>query len=221
MTIFLLDIEGTTTPIDFVYKTLFPCAREKLIGLTISEENKKSLREEHQKDLEHHLNPADLYIPYLLWLMDQDRKSTTLKEIQGKIWEQSYKDEIIKGALFEEIPRFFKACRESKIKIAIFSSGSVLAQKLLFQFSEAGNLSEFITDYFDTTTGLKRESKSYISIAHKLGEKPSEIHFISDIEEELFAAREAGMQTTLSVRPGNKPQPNWDGNKTSNFLELL
>lgn len=221
MTTFLLDIEGTTTPIDFVYKVLFPCAFARIPDIEFNQELRENLTAEYEQDIKEGNHPDPLFSPYLHWLMKIDRKSTALKEVQGRIWEESYKKGEIKGALFPDVKEFFEKIRGSGHSLAIFSSGSILAQKLLFTFSEEGDLSPFISAFFDTTTGPKREKESYIKIAHSLGTQPNQVHFISDIQEELFAASEAGMAATLSVRPGNKPQTSWNGAHTSHFPSLL
>ncbi len=217
----LLDIEGVTTPVDFVYQTLFPFARrhvkEFLDARSANEAVKADiarLREEHAAEasgqppawrddsLEAQLASA---VAYVHWLMDRDRKSTGLKSLQGKIWEAGYRSGELRGEVYEDVPRAFARWKEQRRIIAIFSSGSVLAQQLLFAHSTAGDLTGFIQAYFDTTTGAKREAESYRRIASALQTPPSEILFLSDVVAELDAARIAGMQTALCVRAEPAP----------------
>jgi enolase-phosphatase E1 len=221
----LLDIEGTTTPIDFVYQTLFPYARKRLpdyLANNYSSDDVGSmieqLRQENSQDLTNNLNPpvmasespeAELtsVTAYLYWLMDRDRKSTPLKALQGKIWQQGYQTGELLSEVFADVPPAFIKWSSQRKTLAIYSSGSVLAQKLLFAHTAAGDLTKFISAYFDTNIGAKRERESYRHIADALQHAPQEIIFFSDVVAELDAAQAAGMQTTLCVRPGNAPQP--------------
>jgi len=219
----LLDIEGTTTPVDFVYQTLFPFARrhvkEFLAAYSMYEAVQADiarLREEHAAEssdqpllpawrddsLEAQLESA---VAYVHWLMDRDRKSTGLKSLQGKIWEAGYRSGELRGEVYEDVPQAFARWKEQRKIIAIFSSGSVLAQQLLFAHSTAGDLTGFIQAYFDTTTGAKREAESYRRIAEALQSQPSEVLFLSDVVAELDAARLAGMRTALCVRAEPSP----------------
>lgn len=216
----LLDIEGTTTPVDFVYKTLFPFAAERVDGYLrrhVAEPETVSLledlRQAHaaewtdhpaigswlRRTREEEIASATKYVRHL---MAQDRKVTPLKTLQGKIWEEGYGSGDLLGEVYEDVPRAFTRWHADGKRIAIFSSGSVLAQKLLFGHSNAGDLTKFIEAYFDTTTGPKREAKSYSAIAETLGVRNENIAFVSDVEAELDAAKEAGMQTALMIRPG-------------------
>jgi len=139
---------------------------------------------------------------YLMWLMDRDRKSTSLKSLQGKIWKAGFENGELKGTLFEDVPEAFKRW-SMYARVAIYSSGSVEAQKLFFRYSTAGDLTPFISGYFDTRTGLKMESASYTAIASAMEVRPEDVLFFSDAVLELDAAREAGCETRLLVRPGN------------------
>ena len=132
--------------------------------------------------------------------MDRDRKSTGLKSLQGRIWEDGYRSGDLKGEVYPDVLPALERWRRQGIDIAIFSSGSVQAQRSLFRNSVAGDLTRFIRAYFDTTTGPKREPESYTRIAAALEHSPSDVFFISDIEAELDAARAAGMRTALCVR---------------------
>jgi enolase-phosphatase E1 len=217
----LLDIEGTTTPVDFVFKVLFPYARaharEYLASRLESEELKAELAaffRENSEDVLGGLDPPSLADPpepdslvtYVHWLMDRDRKSTPLKSLQGKIWEEGYRRGELRGLVFEDVPRALERWRAEGKQICIFSSGSVLAQKLLFSHTEAGDLTDHIDGYFDTNMGAKVEPASYTRIAAALARDPGEILFVSDVAPELDAARSGGLQTRLCVRPGNAPQ---------------
>jgi enolase-phosphatase E1 len=209
----LLDIEGTTTPIAFVHEVLFSYARtharDFLRDNQDSEEVRADvalLREEQASDKSNNLEPPESIAEYIDWLIDRDRKSTGLKSLQGKIWRQGYQAGSLKSQVFADVAPAFERWRAAGLKISIFSSGSVLAQQLLFAHTDAGDLTKFIDGYFDTNVGKKSEAESYRKIAVAMDLKPSEILFISDVVAELEAAKEAGMKTLLSIRPGNSPQ---------------
>lgn len=222
----LLDIEGTTTPVDFVYQTLFPFARRHLreflsrnSGVAPVQSDITLLREEHARDVSSSEVPPpwsgesiESAVEYALWLMDRDRKSTALKSIQGKIWQQGYESGELQGVVYEDVPVAFGRWQDEGRKIAIYSSGSVLAQKLIFAHTNAGDLTPFISAYFDTTTGGKKESASYREIARVIGCDASGIIFYSDSLVEVNAAREAGMLTALVVRHGHAHET--DGQRT-------
>jgi enolase-phosphatase E1 len=136
--------------------------------------------------------------------MDRDRKSTGLKSLQGKLWAEGYRTGDLQGVVFPDVPPALSRWREQGKEIAIFSSGSVQAQRDLFAHSTAGDLTGFIQAYFDTTTGPKTVAESYARIAAALGRSPSDILFLSDVAAELDAAQAAGLQTALCVRtPGS------------------
>lgn len=209
----LLDIEGTTTPISFVHEVLFPYARLHLSTYLHQHSDSPEvvadlarLREEHSADLTAGQQPPPLVEPYLYWLIDRDRKSPALKSLQGKIWQQGYNDGSLRAPIFEDVRPAMEQWHDTGISVNIFSSGSVLAQKLLFANSEAGDLTKFISSYFDTKVGKKTEAESYRQIAATLSVAANEIHFISDVTTELDAAHNAGMKTSLCVRPGNVAQ---------------
>jgi len=155
-------------------------------------------------------DPADLETPrfrldamfYLTWLMDRDRKSTALKSLQGKIWKTGFESGELIGTLFEDVPAALKRWA-AQARVAIYSSGSVEAQQLLFRYSNYGDLTPMISGWFDTRTGPKRESASYTAIAGAMGVAPGEAIFFSDVVAELNAAREAGLATRLVIREGN------------------
>jgi enolase-phosphatase E1 len=132
--------------------------------------------------------------------MDRDRKSTGLKSLQGKIWEEGYRAGDLRGEVYPDVPPALERWRRQGTDIAIFSSGSVQAQRSLFGHTTAGDLTRFIRSYFDTTTGPKTAPESYLQIAAALDRPPSEVLFLSDVGAELDAASAAGMETALCVR---------------------
>ena len=228
----LLDIEGTTTPIDFVYLALYPYARQQVsnyLTLHLSEDHVQKdlagLRAEHAADTAHGLNPPplnDSAVSYIYWLMDRDRKSTPLKSLQGKIWEEGYSTGELKSEIFADVPRALERWNRQGRRVCIYSSGSVLAQKLLFAHTSAGDLTGLIDSYFDTRIGAKKEAESYRRIAGELNLRAPEIVFISDVIAELEAAQHAGMQTVLSVRPGNPHQdPSGQIARVTTFDDIL
>lgn len=221
----LLDIEGTTTPVEFVYRVLFPYARQQVRNFLLRHQNSPGvrhdielLRKERGLDLAHGLEPPDwrddpaeafldFAVAYFHWLMDRDRKSTGLKSLQGKIWEQGYLAGKLRSEVYADVPPALSRWHEQKKEVCIFSSGSVLAQKLLFAHTTAGDLTEFIGNNFDTTTGSKTNPESYRRISAALGLHPQDILFVSDTQTELDAAKPAGIKTLLCVRPGRERPP--------------
>jgi len=204
----LLDIEGTTTPISFVYDVLFPYARSH-IRENLGPQDVAALRASYEMDLRNGFAPpawSDVPVAYVEWLMDEDRKSTALKELQGKIWLSGYKQGALHGEVFADVRPALERWHRSGIDVRIYSSGSKLAQQLLFSTTTAGDLTGLLNGYFDTTTGPKVESQSYVVIGLAFGCEAEEVLFISDVVRELDAARGAGMQTALCIRPGNKRQ---------------
>lgn len=208
----LLDIEGTTTPISFVHETLFPYSKARIGGFVL--DNFSELKFEIEQLTKEHCNDpqykSDLrpdspnsVSDYLKFLIDQDRKSTPLKSIQGMIWKSGYESGEIVSPVFDDVPPALKRWKEAGKRIAIYSSGSVLAQKLLFGHTERGDLTPFISDHFDTGIGDKKTASSYWNIAKELEIDATEILFVSDSIPELDAARYGGYQTALSFRPGN------------------
>ena len=209
----LLDIEGTTTPIAFVHEVLFSYARdhaEEFLANNADAEDIARLREEQAVDVSNGEHPPEQMAAYVEWLIARDRKSTGLKSLQGKIWRQGYLDGTLKSQVYADVAPAFARWRARDLSINIFSSGSVLAQQLLFAHTDAGDLTRFIDQYFDTNVGKKGEAGRYRRIADALGLPAHEVLFISDVVAELNAANEAGMQTLLSIRPGNPPQENAD-----------
>ncbi|XP_068683865.1 enolase-phosphatase E1-like isoform X1 [Montipora capricornis] len=139
----------------------------------------------------------------VIWQMNSDRKTTALKQLQGHIWKEGYDNGEIKGEIYDDVITALKHWTSNNIKIYIYSSGSVDAQKLLFGNSKFGDLLQYINGHFDTTVGAKTESKSYKTISEAIATKPSRILFVTDVTKEARAASEAGFTTAISVRPGN------------------
>lgn len=234
----LLDIEGTTTPIAFVYDVLFPFARTAVRQFLAEHANSpdvrsaiQSLRAEWADDVSRGNDPppwpdaapgSDLAAPtcYVEWLMDRDRKSTGLKALQGHIWETGYRTGRLHGEVFGDVPGAFARWTREGMALAIYSSGSVLAQRMLFQSTKGGDLTPFISAFFDTAVGAKISSDSYRRIADELRQRPERILFVSDVERELEAARGAGCHVALCVRPGNKPQPISDAPIVQSFDDI-
>jgi enolase-phosphatase E1 len=141
-------------------------------------------------------------LAYINWLMDRNSSSIALKSVQGKIWKAGFESGELKGTLFEDVPRAFAGWSQNA-RIAIFSSGSILAQEVLFRQSMFGDLTHFITAYFDTRIGPKTDAASYSAIAAEMQIQPGQVCFLSDAPGELDAARAAGMETRMVCRPGN------------------
>ena len=219
----LLDIEGTTTPISFVYDVLFPFARKHVAEYLRHGEDLTDLRKEYHQDVRQGHNPpgwSEEPAAYIYWLMDQDRKSTALKNIQGKIWLKGYQNGDLHGEVFQDVPPALGRWTQAGLDVRIFSSGSILAQRLLFSSTAAGDLTKFLSGYFDTTTGPKNDPASYTQIADAYALPPPDILFISDVTGELDAARTAGIETRLCLRPGNHPQPAQDHATITTFDEV-
>jgi enolase-phosphatase E1 len=213
----LVDIEGTTTPIAFVHETLFPFAQARLEqccaragsspGVTRA---LRRLREEHaaeRRDGGSELLPFGDGSAYARHLMQLDRKSTGLKALQGIIWEAGYRSGALRAPVFADVPEALERWEGAGIRLRVFSSGSVLAQKLLFAHTDHGDLTAYFEGYHDTTTGSKQEQRSYVAIADAFSLAAGEVLYLSDVVAELDAAGAAGMQTGLLDRPGNQPQP--------------
>lgn len=224
MSVILLDIEGTTTPITFVYDELFPFARAQMLAYfkaraeddamqpaiaQLRSEAEEEARDGHDApQIPTDASPTEIAqaaATFALWQMDHDRKATGLKQVQGWIWRTGYESGELQGVVYDDVPAAIERWRAQGHRVAIYSSGSVEAQKLIFGYSTAGDLRPQLNAYFDTKTGPKRERDSYTAIAKALGVPASEIIFCSDIVEELIAADAAGTQTRLVVRPGNAP----------------
>jgi enolase-phosphatase E1 len=206
----LLDVEGTTTPLAFVREVLFPYAAARLETWCARAGGDPRVRRvldelaaEHAREPDPGRPALGDGAPYARWLMQRDRKSTALKTLQGLIWEEGYRAGELRGAVYPDVPRAFARWRAAGLRIRIFSSGSVLAQRLLFAHSDHGDLSRCVEGYHDTTTGSKQARASYTAIAGALRLRPAEVLFVSDTPAELAAAAEAGMATARVARAGD------------------
>ena len=208
-TTILTDIEGTTSSISFVKDVLFPYARRELPRFIRDHGRDPEVR--HWLDVvatEHGAICDDAVIAETLqgWI-DQDRKHTALKALQGMIWMTGYRNRDFTAHMYPDVAPQLQSWHANGHRLAVYSSGSVPAQKLLFGNSDAGDLSRLFTDYFDTEVGHKRDADSYRLIADTLNRSPCDILFLSDVVEELDAARDAGMRTVLLDRREDYPQP--------------
>jgi enolase-phosphatase E1 len=231
--LFLLDVEGTIAPISLVTEQLFPYARahfpqflQEHCGDPGVVSDLTMLAEENGTETDAScprfvcMDNGNEAMPYLLWLMDRDRKSTALKSLQGRIWKGGFENGDLKGTLFPDVPAALE--RWSAVgHVAIYSSGSVAAQLLLFRHSNFGDLTPLIAGYFDTRTGPKTSVASYQSIATAMDVEPGEILFFSDAVREVDPAREAGCRTRLVVREGNAQIDDAHGHRRVKTLSVL
>lgn len=214
--LYLLDVEGTVAPLTLTSELLFPYARKHLADFLKQnlarpdiQADLKLLAEENREE-QSQVSPTygveirnELYArSYLMWLMENDRKSTALKSIQGKVWKSGFEAGELEGTLFDDVPAALQGWAKNAL-VAIYSSGSTEAQEMLFRYSIFGDLTAMIAGYFDTRSGAKGESASYTTIAAAMQVAPAEVLFFSDVVGELDAAREAGCGTRLVMRPGN------------------
>jgi enolase-phosphatase E1 len=197
----LLDIEGTTTSIAFVKDRLFPFAAAALDGFLAGHAQDPAVAA-----ILAEVPGADKAATLRGW-MEADAKATPLKALQGLIWRQGYADGQLKGHLWPDVAGCLRAWAAAGVTLAVYSSGSVEAQRDLFGHSEAGDLTPLLAGFFDTRIGAKREAASYAAIAAALRQPPGEILFLSDVAEELDAARTAGLLTCQLVRPADGTRP--------------
>ncbi|XP_024522590.1 probable bifunctional methylthioribulose-1-phosphate dehydratase/enolase-phosphatase E1 [Selaginella moellendorffii] len=238
--VILLDIEGTTTPISFVTDVLFPYARDN-VGKHLSatydsketQDDLELLRQQASKDTKEGNVQAQLIPPSdapkdeviaaaernVLAMIAADRKVTALKQLQGHIWRTGYKNGELKGQVFQDVPEALSLWHSAESKAYIYSSGSREAQRLIFGNTNFGDLRRYISGYFDTVTGNKREARSYTEIFLSVGaDEPSQITFATDVLAEAVAAKEAGLDTVILERPGNAPLPSGHGFRTASTL---
>jgi len=198
------DIEGTTSSLSFVKDVLFPYSRARMAEFVRAHAQEPAVRhelDEVRRLSGNNLSEAEIIEQLLRWIAE-DKKITPLKALQGMIWEDGYKKGDFKGHMYEDAVRHLQKWKQAGIRLYVFSSGSVQAQKLLFAHTEHGDLTPLFSGYFDTNIGNKREAGSYRKIAATIGCAPDDILFLSDIREELEAAQAAGMQTIWLVRDG-------------------
>jgi enolase-phosphatase E1 len=208
-TTILTDIEGTTSSISFVKDVLFPYARREL---------PRFVREHGERpDVRRWLDVVAvenggmcqdaMIVETLQGWIDEDRKHTALKALQGLLWETGYRERDFTAHVYPDAVEALRGWHANGLPMAVYSSGSVAAQKLLFAHTDAGDLLSLFDAFFDTEVGHKRDAGSYRRIAGMLGCAPGDILFLSDVVEELDAAREAGLRTTLVDRREDYPQP--------------
>lgn len=200
----LTDIEGTTSSLSFVKEVLFPYSKNKLKSFLESNWNDKRIRailEELFNKLGKTLSFEETLELFTKWI-DEDRKDTALKELQGYIWEEGYQKGELKGHIYQDAYEKLKEWHSRGIKLYVFSSGSVKAQQLLFSHTPYGDLTHLFSGYFDTKVGSKKDPQSYKKIAQVINLKTQEVLFLSDLEEELDAAKSVYMQTVRLIREG-------------------
>ncbi|MFN7064821.1 MAG: acireductone synthase [Aquificaceae bacterium] len=216
----LLDIEGTTSSLSYVKEVMFPYSRRRLRDFLRDHWERKEIKE-LLKDLGELVGKSlDIKeaVNILQDWIDKDLKEPILKELQGYIWEEGFKSGELKGHMYEDAYEKIREWKEKDYKLYIYSSGSVKAQKLFFGNTNYGDLTMLFDGFFDTSIGSKKDKSSYLSIAEKIGIKPEHFLFLSDMEEELKAARDAGMKTIKIDRYG-AGQPS-SHKVINNFLEL-
>lgn len=199
----LMDIEGTTSDIAFVKNVLFPYSAREMRNFISSNKHNSEVRacvKETGKT-----SDDEAVEQFLEWIRN-DVKHPALKTIQGKIWDKGFRSNVYKAHLYEDVLPAWKLWKEQNLRLGIYSSGSVAAQKLFFEFNEKGNLMSYLENFFDLEMGGKRDVSSYQKIAKRLELPATEIVFLSDIVEELDAARDAGCKTVHILRPGTAEQ---------------
>ena len=197
------DIEGTTSDFRFVHEVLFPYARTHLAEFVQREQQQPAVAEALNRVREEIAQPqADVQtlIAALFGFMDEDKKSTGLKALQGMIWRDGYLSGRFTGHLYADVLPALQAWRAQGIALYVYSSGSVAAQKLLFGYSDEGDITGLFSGYFDTHVGAKRDVAAYRTIAADIGQPAEQLLFLSDIHQELDAAAEAGWQTLQLLR---------------------
>ncbi|MFM7393258.1 MAG: acireductone synthase [Cyanobium sp.] len=216
----LLDIEGTTCPVSFVAATLFPYASKHLESFlrdsagrpemqTLLQEVADAWRADPDpaaallRDQGHPEAGPLATLPYLQWLIREDRKLAALKELQGLVWERGYARGELLAPLYPDVPGALQRWQANGLGLAVYSSGSVAAQQMLYAHTPAGDLRPLFRHWFDTRTGAKKEPDSYRRIARELDSQASRILFVSDALAELKAADAAGMNVLFSDREGN------------------
>lgn len=197
------DIEGTTSDIGFVHNVLFPWARQHLADYlrshTVEPAVAAALADLRQEIAQPQADTEQL-IAVLYGFMDEDRKSTALKALQGMIWRSGYLNGDFTGHLYPDVLPALKRWHQQGISLYVYSSGSVAAQKLLFGYSDQGDITGLFSGYFDTHVGAKRETSAYQNIARQIDLPARELLFLSDIHQELDAAQQAGWHTLQLIR---------------------
>ncbi|MVW89305.1 acireductone synthase [Pseudomonas sp. PB101] len=203
----LTDIEGTTSAVSFVFDVLFPYAAKHLPAFVRQHAERADVAEQLaavRRDSNEPQADVERTIEILLGWIAEDRKATPLKALQGMVWEQGYQAGQLKGHVYPDAVDALKGWHQEGYQLFVYSSGSIQAQKLIFGCSEAGDLTPLFSGYFDTTSGPKREAQSYANITQAINVEVGQILFLSDIVEELDAARAAGMATCGLAREGGE-----------------
>ncbi|MCO6459113.1 MAG: acireductone synthase [Pirellulaceae bacterium] len=235
----LLDIEGTTSSVRFVYDVMFPFVRRELndyLAAHWQAEEMDRVRELMAGDagapsfadwcrsqgIDHRHDSAalDLVRREVLRLMDGDVKATGLKMLQGQIWQAGFESGELRAHVYDDVPPALAAWQAAGYDLRIYSSGSTDAQRLFFGHTQRGNLLGHFSGHYDTTVGSKREAASYERIATGFALPAGEILFLSDVVAELDAARQAGLQTALCRRPENAPVQPHTHREISSFAEI-
>ena len=222
----LLDVEGTTSSISFVYDVLFEFAKRhvgEFLTRHAADPVVRSLADAIavETGADPQAGPERLALA-AIELMNRDVKSTPLKALQGLIWRGGFESGELVSHVFPDVPAALEQWAASGLDVRIYSSGSIEAQRLYFGHTSAGNLLPHLRGHYDTTTGPKREPSSYAKIAADMGLEPRQILFVSDVGAELDAARAAGMATALAVRPGNRePGGVFDHDPISSFTDIV
>ena len=228
----LLDIEGTTSSIAFVHEVLFGHAKRQVGDFLATRAGEPSVRELMagvvaaaglEPEAVMAADDATLRVAFAaVELMNRDVKNTALKALQGMIWREGFESGELVAPVFDDVPPALARWADSGLDVRIYSSGSIQAQRLFFSHTAAGDLTPRLRGHYDTTTGPKRERASYDRIALDMGLEPRRILFVSDVGEELDAARAAGMATALAVRPGNRdPGGVGDHEPITSFKEIV
>jgi enolase-phosphatase E1 len=237
----LLDIEGTTCPVSFVAEVLFPYARRQLQSFLAVRGQEpevaqlvQQVREAWAADAapeakqllaaaaaagDASKDPTSV-VPYLHWLIDRDVKLTPLKDLQGRIWEAGYSSGELVAPLFTDVPEALRQWHRQGYSLAVYSSGSVPAQQLLYRHSQAGDLNPLFSHWFDTRIGPKQRRESYQAIAAAMQVPAGDVLFISDALSELLAADAAGMPVLFSDREGNPARDSGSFERISSYSTL-
>ena len=223
----LLDVEGTTSSIAFVYDVLFEYAKKEIGAFLDTHRSDPIVRELAVAIMAAAGSTLDAADPTraalaAIDLMNKDMKVTPLKTLQGMIWRSGFESGRLVAHVFDDVPPALAAWADSGLDVRIYSSGSIEAQQLFFHHTSFGDLTGHLRGHYDTTTGPKREAASYAAIATDMGLEPRQILFVSDVGPELDAARNAGMQTVLAVRPGNRePGGIFEHPSVTSFAEIV
>ena len=203
----LTDIEGTTSAVSFVFDVLFPYAAKHLPAFVRQQAGRADVAEQLaavRRDSNEPDADVERVVEILLGWIAEDRKATPLKALQGMVWEQGYQAGQLQGHVYPDAVEALKRWHQDGFQLFVYSSGSIQAQRLIFGCSVAGDLTPLFSGYFDTTSGPKREAQSYVNITQAINLQAGQILFLSDIVEELDAARAAGMATCGLAREGGE-----------------